>query len=138
MDRGVLPGDDFLGFANGGWAMRTEIPPDRADWGIGAELTEATHLRLNSLLENAGQGAAAGSEPRKVADFSATFLDEASIEAKGVAPLQLSARRRTTPGSLRSEAAGSSARRLTGEQRFSSPTLRAGAASSVSPHCASS
>ena len=30
MDRAIRPGDDFYGYANGGWMKTTVIPPDRA------------------------------------------------------------------------------------------------------------
>ena len=33
MDKAVKPGDDFYGFANGGWQKATEIPADRSSIG---------------------------------------------------------------------------------------------------------
>ncbi|MEO8926968.1 MAG: hypothetical protein ABI306_07370, partial [Caulobacteraceae bacterium] len=36
MDAAVAPGDDFFAYANGTWVKTTEIPPDRARWGVGA------------------------------------------------------------------------------------------------------
>jgi putative endopeptidase len=88
MDRSVSPGDDFFRYANGSWLDKTEIPADRSGWSVAAELAEQTNLRLKALVERATAAeAAAGSEQRKVADYYASFMDEASIEAKGVAPL---------------------------------------------------
>ena len=31
MDTAVKPGDDFYGYANGGWMAKTEIPADRSN-----------------------------------------------------------------------------------------------------------
>jgi putative endopeptidase len=84
MDRAVAPGDDFFGYANGTWLKSTEIPPDRSGWGNFAELQEKTAKQTKELLE----AAAAGSGDRKVGDYYASFMDEAAIEKKGIAPLQ--------------------------------------------------
>ena len=37
-DLAVKPGDDFEGYANGGWRSATEIPPDRSSIGVTFEL----------------------------------------------------------------------------------------------------
>jgi predicted metalloendopeptidase len=89
MDTAVAPGDDFFRYANGGWYARTEIPADRAASGNFADLAELTSKRTADLIaELAKTEAPAGSDERKIADTYASFLDEAGIEAKGLAPLQ--------------------------------------------------
>lgn len=88
MDRNVKPGDDFYRFANGGWLANTEIPSDRASYSTSAIRTEVTTKRVADLIQEAAKAAPAGSEARKVGDFYATYMDEAAIEAKGLAPLQ--------------------------------------------------
>jgi len=88
MDRSVKPGDDFYKFANGTWIARTEIPSDRSNWGTGAIVAERTNARVADLIKEAVAQAPAGSDARKVGDFYATYMDEAAIEAKGLAPLQ--------------------------------------------------
>jgi len=88
LDRSVAPGDDFFAWANGGWMKRTEIPADRSSWGSGGEMTERTAKRTAGLIaEAARSNALAGSEARKIGDTYSTFLDEAAIETKGLAPL---------------------------------------------------
>jgi putative endopeptidase len=87
MNKAVKPGDDFFAFANGTWFGTTEIPADRSSWGSGAITAELTQQRLRELLE-AAANAPAGSEARKIGDYYATFMDEAAIDAKGLAPLQ--------------------------------------------------
>src|SRR5690349_8630178 len=34
MDKGIAPGDDFYGFANGTWAQSTPIPADKSNFGM--------------------------------------------------------------------------------------------------------
>jgi putative endopeptidase len=89
MDRSVNPGDDFFGYANGTWVKNTEIPPDRSSYGLDAILAEEAILRTRNLLEDAAKGAAAaGSDERKAGDYYAAFMDEATIESKGLEPLR--------------------------------------------------
>ena len=87
MDRGVKPGDDFYKYANGTWLAHVEIPKDRATWGTGATVAELTNKRVAELIQDAAVRAPAGSDAKKVGDFYATFMDEATIESKGLAPL---------------------------------------------------
>ena len=89
LDRSVAPGDDFFGFANGTWMKTTEIPPDRGAWGAGSILGEQTAKRAADLITDpARANAPEGSEARKVGDTYATFMDEATIESKGLKPLK--------------------------------------------------
>ena len=89
MDRSVAPGDDFFAWANGSWMKETEIPADESSWGSGGEMTERTAKRTAELIAEAARSAAPpGSEARKIGDTYSTFLDEAAIEAKGLAPLE--------------------------------------------------
>jgi putative endopeptidase len=89
MDRSVKPGDDFYHYANGDWIKRTEIPSDRGGIGVFATLDDLSNKRTVGLIEEAGKSnAAAGSGVRKIADLYQSFMDEATIEAKGLAPLR--------------------------------------------------
>src|SRR5690606_30702666 len=88
LDPLVAPGDDFFLHANGGWLQRTEIPPDRSRWGVAAELMQKTERDLHALLEAAlASTPSPGSGALEVADYYASLMDEAAIEAQGVAPL---------------------------------------------------
>ncbi|NHZ63944.1 M13 family metallopeptidase [Massilia genomosp. 1] len=84
----VLPGDDFFAYANGDWLAKTEIPADRSSWGAFAAMAETTNARIVKLIEEVSADKKARGDARKVADFYNTFMDEAAIEAKGVAPLK--------------------------------------------------
>jgi predicted metalloendopeptidase len=89
IDRSVAPGDDFFAWANGSWMRATEIPADRSSWGSGGVMTERTAKRTAELIAEAARSdAPAGTEARMVGDTYSTFLDEATIEAKGLAPLK--------------------------------------------------
>jgi putative endopeptidase len=87
VDASINPGDDFFAYANGSWLKASAIPPGRERWGARDELEDLARRRLAALLE-AASAAPAGSEPRKVADFYAAYLNEAAIEARGLAPLR--------------------------------------------------
>jgi putative endopeptidase len=88
IDHTVAPGDDFFAYANGAWIKTAVIPPDRAAEGPGAILIDKTRERVRGLIEDAAKAKpAAGSDAQKVGDYYASYLDEAGIEAKGLAPL---------------------------------------------------
>src|SRR4051794_25778352 len=90
IDRSVKPGDDFYRFANGDWIKRTEIPPDRAIIDVFTKLADMSNKRTNDLIEElAKSNAPAGSGERKVADLFNSYMNEAGIETKGLAPLRV-------------------------------------------------
>jgi len=89
MDRSVKPGDDFYQYANGDWIKRTEIPPDRAGVGVFNKLDDLSNKNTAALIaEIAKSNPPAGSGARKVADLYNSYMDEAGIESKGLAPLR--------------------------------------------------
>jgi putative endopeptidase len=93
MDRSVKPGDDFWHYANGDWIKRTELLPDRSfidAYGLDNDyMNNLTRERITDLIEEAVKAnAPAGSNTRKIADFYHSYIDEATIEAKGLAPLR--------------------------------------------------
>ncbi len=89
MDLSVRPGDDFNLYANGAWIKATVVPPDQASWGAFAILNEKAAKRTADLIAGlALLKAKAGSDAQKIGDFYASFMEEAGIEAKGLAPLE--------------------------------------------------
>ncbi|HEV1287481.1 MAG TPA: M13 family metallopeptidase [Bryobacteraceae bacterium] len=89
MDTSVAPGDDFNAYTNGGWIKSTPIPPDKSSYGIDAILADETRTRTRSLIQDAAKvGAPQSEDARKIGDFYASFLDEAGIESRGIAPLK--------------------------------------------------
>jgi len=89
LDLSVKPGDDFYQYANGAWIKHTEIPPDRAEVDVFTTLGDLSNKRTADLIEEiAKSNPPAGSGTRKVADLYNSYMDEAAIEAKGLAPLR--------------------------------------------------
>src|SRR5215471_194271 len=89
LDRDVRPGDDFFRFANGSWIKRTEIPADRGEIGVFTALSDLSDKRVAALIEEAAKSnAPAGSSTRKIADLYNSYMDEAAIEKKGLAPVR--------------------------------------------------
>jgi len=83
MDRSVAPGDDFYAFSNGTWAKNTQIPPDKSNYGMFAMLQDLSQQRVRDILESARTDSSS-----KIGTAYASFLDEAAVEAKGLAPIE--------------------------------------------------
>ncbi|HEX7111379.1 MAG TPA: M13 family metallopeptidase, partial [Mizugakiibacter sp.] len=89
VDRSVTPGDDFDAYANGIWREHAEIPADRSSTGVFYEVFKKAEQRTADLIRDAGkERPAPGSDARKIADYYAAFMDEATIEKRGLAPLE--------------------------------------------------
>jgi len=88
IDHTVQPGVDFFEYANGTWLKSAQIPADRSTYGIDAMLVELTNKRTVALIQEAdAHGAAKSPEARQIADYYASFMDEAAIEKLGLRPL---------------------------------------------------
>ena len=89
MDAAIPPGDNFYGYANGGWLKDTEIPADRASYGVFTFIEEEVNKRTVGLIQEAGKSRAApGSAAGMVGAYYDAYMDEAAIEAKGLTPIQ--------------------------------------------------
>ena len=83
MDKSVLPGNDFYAYANGTWAKNTAIPADKSNYGMFTALADLSQKRTQEILE-----AAKGDPNSMIGRAYASYLDSASVEAKGLAPIQ--------------------------------------------------
>jgi putative endopeptidase len=83
MDKTVAPGDDFYGFANGQWAKSTPIPADKSNYGSFNILDDRAREQTRGILEQAKTDPAS-----KIGRAYATYLDTATIDAKGLAPIK--------------------------------------------------
>jgi len=83
-DPEIKPGDDFWRHANNRWFQANPIPADRTSWGVGSVLSEDVEAQLRGIVENAGRA----SDPvsRQVSTIWASYMDEAGIEQRGLAP----------------------------------------------------
>jgi putative endopeptidase len=83
MDKSVAPGDDFYGFADGTWTKNTAIPADKSSYGSFEVLADLSQQRTRGILEDAK------ADPNsKIGVAYATYLDTATIESKGLTPIQ--------------------------------------------------
>ncbi len=88
LDRAVRPQDDLFGHVNGRWLDSYEMPPDRATDGAFRALFDRAEIQVRDLLtEAAKSGAPAGTDERRIGDLYASFLDEQTVQARGVQPL---------------------------------------------------
>ena len=87
IDPAVRPQEDFWRYANGKWLATVEIPADRPAWDSFGIVREATQGQLRDVIE-AIDAKSANGERRKLADFYASFMDEATVEAAGLAGLK--------------------------------------------------
>jgi endothelin-converting enzyme/putative endopeptidase len=89
MDPKADPCVDFYQYACGGWIGKNPVPADRASWSTFSQLGERNQLVLRDLLEKAAVPAPDRSAvEQKIGDYYASCMDEAAIEARGLAPLQ--------------------------------------------------
>ncbi len=88
MDRSVRPGDDFWQYVNGNWARTTEIPGDRGAEGQVTRLGDLAASQVRAIMEEmAANRSALSGDDLRAADYYASLMDQAAIDARGTAPL---------------------------------------------------
>ncbi|URW76643.1 M13 family peptidase [Sphingomonas donggukensis] len=83
MDTTAKPGADFYDYANGNWDKTTTIPEDRASYGMFHRLQDLSLEQTRAILTDAAR-----TPGSKIGDFYTSFMDEAGIAAKGIAPVK--------------------------------------------------
>lgn len=86
-DAAVGPRADFFQYVNGAWLKSHPIPPDRADWGVDAELEERNQQDLKAIAEGLQADSAATGDSQKIRDFYATAMDAAKLNRDGAQAL---------------------------------------------------
>ena len=89
IDRTANACQDFNQFANGGWIAKNPIPAAYSTWGRFTQLDEQNTNELHDILESLLKKPklAPGNE-QKIAEFYRSCMDEETIEAAGINPLQ--------------------------------------------------
>ena len=90
LDSSVRPQDNLYRFVNGRWLDATPMPDDRVSHNAATELVEKTNLDMRAIIEeiSATPDRRPGSPAQQVADLYASMMNEAALEARGLAPLE--------------------------------------------------
>src|SRR6185503_2908753 len=90
MDTSVKAGDNFFLHVNGKWLSTAVIPPDRAQTGSFQDLQILSEQRLKVIVGDLEKQpySRLNTEERKLRDLYDAFVDTATIEARGLSPVQ--------------------------------------------------
>ena len=89
MDTTVSPGDNFQMYVNGTWIKNTEIPADKASYGVGYIVHERSQDDVKKIIEEASaNNGGVGTDGQKVGDLYASFLDTVKRNELGTVPLK--------------------------------------------------
>ena len=89
MDTSVSPCQNFYEYACGTWRKNNPIPADRSRWSRFDELQERNLGIEREILEKASQPSANRTAiEQQIGDYYASCMDEATIDAKGIQPIQ--------------------------------------------------
>jgi predicted metalloendopeptidase len=88
VDSGARPQDDLFGHVNGRWLAEHQMPGDRATDGAFRMLYDQAEAHVRDLITDAAAaGAETGTDEQRIGDLYASFMDEDTVRARGVAPL---------------------------------------------------
>lgn len=85
-DNKVSPKENFYLWSNGGWKEANPIPLEYSSWNTFIVLRDLNLERLKGLLDELANEAPK-ENTAKLADYYVSFMDEATIESRGVAVL---------------------------------------------------
>ncbi len=87
-DPGTRVQDDLFEHVNGKWIAEHEIPADRAVDGAFRTLYDQAEVDVRAIIEDCAAAAAEpGTDAQRIGDLFSSFMDEAAIEAAGIAPI---------------------------------------------------
>jgi putative endopeptidase len=91
LDLAIRPQDDLYRHVNGTWLRTVTIPEDRSRAGSVYDLREHAQTAMRTIIERAASGAVpsegSGVDSQKIGDLYTSFMDEATVEALGTAPI---------------------------------------------------
>jgi predicted metalloendopeptidase len=88
IDPAVKPGDDFFKYVEGKWLATAQIPDDRTFAGNDLTIDDVLKGRLRGIAEEAAGKTERTANEQKIGDFYTSFMDEATIETKGLEPVK--------------------------------------------------
>jgi putative endopeptidase len=89
MDKSADPCADFYQYSCGGWKRNNPIPPDQVSWDVYSKLYLDNLNYLRGILDEAAIKAnQTDALTQKIGDFYGACMDEATVETRGLAPLQ--------------------------------------------------
>ena len=88
LDTSVQACTDLDQFVNGKWLAANPVPADRTTWGSFEALAERSLEIQHALVQSLAAREGADGTAKLIGDIWATGMDEASIEAAGLAPIQ--------------------------------------------------
>ncbi len=83
--------EDFDNFANGNWKKSNPVPSTESRWGAFNVLDKQNkEVRIKGIISEitAKTDLKKGTEEQQIADFYTSYLDTATIEKRGITPLQ--------------------------------------------------
>ena len=90
MDTSIKPGDDFNAYVNGAWMSNTEIPADKASYGIGYIVHEQSQNNIKAIIDESAKGDFTnGSDEQKVGDLFYSYTNRDKRNQLAVQPLQV-------------------------------------------------
>lgn len=89
-DPAVKFSEDFFLAVNGKWLAQTDIPADKSSYGSFHILNDNSQQAVKAIIDevSARTDLKEGSDEQKLGHFYNSFMDEATIEKLGLAPLQ--------------------------------------------------
>jgi putative endopeptidase len=96
IDASVRPQDDLFGHVNGRWLAEYQIPADRATDGAFRSLFDRAEVQVRDLITSISAKAhenvsastlPAGTDEQRIGDLYASFLDEDTVQHRGMQPL---------------------------------------------------
>jgi putative endopeptidase len=88
-DHTVRPQDDLYQHVNGAWLKTTEIPDDRPLEGTFTALRDGSEIAVRDIIEEAAaKGEDATGIELKIGGLYNSFMDEETVEGKGMEPIR--------------------------------------------------
>jgi len=88
IDATVRPQDNLFLHLNGEWLKHTPIPAEKSSYGSFEILGDESEANIRTIIAEAVAAEhGAGSDLQKIGDFFKSYMDEATIDQRGIEPL---------------------------------------------------